>query len=135
VVILVDNPTFPDPKRCMKDARVTWRGTLARFFAIGEPDPHCEISIARHEELSVPYRRLLDEVRAVAPGNVQLFETAPLLCDMQRQRCGVFEGGKFLYSFADHVSDAASTRIGEALNEYLVTGKSGARAPLADSPQ
>ena len=38
---------------------------------------------------------------------------------MARGRCGVFDGDAFLYSFADHVSDEASTRIGRALNDYL----------------
>jgi peptidoglycan/LPS O-acetylase OafA/YrhL len=120
VVIVVDNPTLPDPKRCMKDARVTWHGKLARFFAIGEPDRRCEVTLARHEELSAPYRRLLSEVKAVAPGRVTLFETVPHLCDTAQGRCGIFDQGRFLYSFADHISDEAATRIGKALNAALV---------------
>jgi peptidoglycan/LPS O-acetylase OafA/YrhL len=122
VVILVDNPTFPDPKRCMKDARITWHGWIGRFFAIGQPDPHCEITLERQQELAARYRQLLEAVRKVAPGKVTFFETEPYLCDMARRRCGVFDGDMFLYSFADHVSDAASTRIGQALNDFLLRG-------------
>lgn len=120
VVVIVDNPTFPDPKRCMRDARVTWHGRLASFFAIGEPDPRCEITIARQEALAAPYRRLLAEAVAVSPAKVRLFETIPYLCDTARGRCTVIESGRFQYSFADHVSDEASTRIGAALNASLL---------------
>jgi hypothetical protein len=120
VVFIVDNPTFPDPTRCMKDARVSMHGRLGRFLGIGQPDVHCEIGLDRHEALSAKYRKFLEAVRAVAPERIALFETAPYLCDMKRRTCGVFDGNTFLYSFADHISDEASTRIGRGLNGFLV---------------
>jgi hypothetical protein len=120
VVFVVDNPTFPDPTRCMRDARVTWHGWIGKFLAIGHPDVHCEITIDRQGALAAQYRRFLNAVRAIAPDRISLFETQPYLCDMVRRRCASFDGSTFLYSFADHVSDEASTRIGRALNEHLV---------------
>jgi len=122
VVIVVDNPTFPDPTRCLKNARVSWHGRIARFFAVGTPDVHCEITIARQRELAAQYRRLLQEVQAVAPARVQVFDTEPYLCDVPRGICHVFEGETFLYSYADHISEAAGNRIGKALNERLTSG-------------
>ena len=57
VVIVVDHPTLPDPTRCLSDARVTWHGKVGNFLAIGHPDPRCEISLDRHEQLAAQYRR------------------------------------------------------------------------------
>jgi len=122
VVIVVDNPTLPDPKLCMTDARITWHGKVGNFLGIGKPDARCEISIDRHLELSARYRKLLSEVQRIAPDRITLFDLEPFLCDMARRRCGAFDGDMFLYSFADHVSDAASMRIGKALNDSLVNG-------------
>jgi hypothetical protein len=103
----------------MKDARVGWHGRIARFFAVGQPDVHCEISIARQEELAAQYRQLLREVQAVAPQRVQIFDTEPYLCDVPHGVCRVFDGDTFLYSYADHISEAAATRLGQAINEQL----------------
>ena len=136
VVLVVDNPTLPDPKRCMANARVSLDGPigshLARFFAIGQPDPRCQIDLERHRALSAPYRRLLLEVAQTAPGRISIFETAPYLCDLAAGRCGAFDGDMLLYSFSDHVSDYASTKIGRALNDYLAgSSPMGDRSPKA----
>src|SRR3569623_1803964 len=122
VVLVVDHPTLPDPKLCLKDARVTWHGRIGNFLAIGHADPRCEISLDRHHELATQYRKLLEEVRKVAPDRIYLFDQEPYLCDMAKRRCGAYDGDVLQYSFADHVSDAASTRIGAALNEFLANG-------------
>jgi peptidoglycan/LPS O-acetylase OafA/YrhL len=122
VVIVVDHPTLPDPKRCMHDARVTWHGKIGNFLAIGHADPRCEMSLDKHEQLAAQYRKLVEALRKVAPDRVALFETTPYLCDVARRHCSSLEGGDFLYSFADHVSDMASTRIGQGLNEFLLHG-------------
>ncbi len=129
VVIVVDHPTLPDTKRCLRDARVQWHGRIADFLAIGQPDPRCQMSLDRHEQLAAPYRKLLEEVRAISPQRVTLFETAPHLCDMGRRLCSSFDGDVPLYSFADHISDQASTRIGEALNARLMGGKAAPPSP------
>lgn len=131
VVLVADNPTLPDPKRCMANARITATGPVAAFFAIGQPDPRCTITVARHEELSAQYRRLLEAVQRIAPGRVSIFETVPHLCDMRAGVCHSFEGGAPLYSFSDHVSDGASTTIGKALNEVLARADAPGTAPRA----
>jgi hypothetical protein len=90
------------------------------FFSIGKPDPRCNVSVARHRELTAQYQRLLREVAQIAPGKVSIFDTVPYLCDMGGGMCGAFEGGEHLYSFSDHLSDYASTKVGRALNEHML---------------
>ena len=122
VVLVVDHPTHADPKRCLPDARGTWHGRRGNFLAVGHRDVHCTIGLDRHHELAAQYLKLLDEVRRIAPDRVVLFQQEPYLCDMTRRVCDAADGDMLLYSFADHVSDAASNRIGKALNEFLVNG-------------
>ena len=124
VVLVVDHPTLPDPKLCMTDARVTWHGKIGKFLGIGQPDVRCDLSLDRHRELAGQYRKLLDEVRKIAPDRITLFEQEPYLCDMAKRRCSAYNGDVLQYSFADHVSDAASNRIGKALNDFLVNDPS-----------
>jgi peptidoglycan/LPS O-acetylase OafA/YrhL len=123
VVLVVDHPTLPDPKLCLRDGRVTWHGKIGNFLAIGHPDPRCSITLERHHALSAQYRKLLEEVRRIAPDRIALFDQEPYLCDMARRVCSSQDAkGTILYSFADHISDEASNRIGRALNEFLANG-------------
>jgi hypothetical protein len=39
----------------------------------------------------------------------------PLLCDIPGNLCGVAHERKFLYSYGDHISDYASSRIARAI--------------------
>lgn len=137
VVLVVDNPTLPDPKRCMADARITASSPLADFLSIGKPDSRCTITLQRQNELAAQYLKLLREVVSIDPARVSVFETMPHLCDMGAGICGAYDGDKLLYSFSDHVSDYASTKIGKALNERLAeldhdgTTKGASRARIA----
>jgi peptidoglycan/LPS O-acetylase OafA/YrhL len=119
VVLVADHPTLPDPKRCMRDARVAMKGPLPAFFAVGQPDPRCSITIARHRQLAAQYLHLLDSVAGRYPGRVFVFDTLPHVCDVAAGVCSAEAGGELLYSFSDHVSDHAATRIGAALNVFL----------------
>ena len=119
VVLVVDNPTLPDPKRCIADARITVSGPIADFLSIGKPDVRCTITVAHQNELAAQYLKLLREVARIDPERVSIFETMPHLCDMRAGICGAYDGDNLLYSFSDHVSDYASTKIGKALNDRL----------------
>lgn len=132
VVLVVDNPTLPDPKRCMADARISASGRFAQFLSIGKPDARCTITIERQTELAGQYLKLLQEVQRIDPARVSIFETIPYLCDVGAGVCGAYEGSELLYSFSDHVSDYASTKIGKALNERLAALDRA--ATVMDSP-
>ena len=135
VVLVVDNPTLPDPKRCIADARITVAGPLADFFSIGKPDARCTITVARQNELAGQYLKLLREVVRLDPARVSIFDTMPHLCDMEAGTCGAYEGDELLYSFSDHVSDHASTKIGKALNERLAALDRAGTAQAAPHPR
>lgn len=116
VVLVVDNPTLPHPEDCV--GRKTSSAFLNALLA-APPDPACTITLAKHLELSRPYRELLEEVRRRHPGQVTLFDTLPVLCDLSAQTCAATRNGLFLYGVTDHVSPAAARQLGEALNLQL----------------
>lgn len=119
VVLLVDNPTLPDPKVCVR--RTTVLPVLNAAFGLQTPliRPHCELPLALQLERSQPYRALLGEIEARFAGKVELFDPTALLCDMARGVCPPVMNGRLVYGFTDHVSDHSAGLIGRALNARL----------------
>ena len=116
VVLVVDNPTLPDPKECMsRQTPFTW---LTR--AIEVPlRPRCVVRLTTHLALSRKYRDVLDRIQAENPERVRLFDTTPYLCDLETGTCSTFKGKALLYSYTDHISDYAAGVIGKDLNREL----------------
>lgn len=117
VVLVVDNPTFPDPRDCME--RETSSMFLNRLL-LGGPNEDCSIKIEKHVSLSSKYRELLLEIAAMHPNRVHVFDTMKYLCDMEAGVCRSHKDGRFLYSYSDHLSDYGAGLIGKGLNEYLM---------------
>ncbi len=119
VVLLVDNPTLPDPKVCVR--RTTALSGLNAWFGLETPlvRPHCELPLALQLERSQPYRALLGEIEARFAGRVELFDPSPLLCDMARGVCPPVMDGRLMYGFTDHISDHSAGLVGRALNAHL----------------
>ncbi len=126
VVLLVDNPTLPDPKVCVR--RTTALPALNAAFGLQTPliRPHCELPLSLQLERSQLYRALLGEIEARFAGKVELFDPTALLCDMARGVCPPVKDGRLVYGFTDHVSDHSAGLIGQALNAHLA--KQGAPA-------
>lgn len=122
VVLVVDNPTLPDPGKCLTKARLVPPEPLASWFAVVAPKPGCRLALARHRELSGQYLRLLGEVRQMAPGRIAIFDTVPHLCDEHSGFCTSADGKGVLYSYTDHVSDYAAAKLGTVLNRTLAAG-------------
>lgn len=122
VVLVVDNPTLPHPEDCL--GRTTASAFVDRLLA-APPNPACTIALAKHLELSRPYRELLGEVQRRHPGRVALFDTLPFLCDTSRQTCALSRDGEIQYGVTDHVSEAAARRLGKALNLQLAAPARG----------
>ncbi|MDX8385897.1 MAG: acyltransferase family protein [Gallionella sp.] len=118
VVLVVDNPSFKDPKLCVK--RTTILGVINNYIESQERS-NCSISIDRHMQLSQQYRQLLSEVQRLHPERVSIFETLEHLCDVQSGLCLPYKNEKLLYSYSDHISDYAAEMIGKDLNEFLST--------------
>jgi peptidoglycan/LPS O-acetylase OafA/YrhL len=119
VVLLVDNPTFPDPKDCL--GRKIAVKALAQLLRPTQ-NPACTLTIARHLELSEKYRRLLDDVKSKYPKEVTVFDTIKYLCDTDGGVCLPYKNGRLLYSYSYHLSDYAAGLIGMDLNSYLNGG-------------
>lgn len=118
VVLVVDNPTLPDVRKCLSGPRVRPPAALASWFSVRQ-EVSCGVALQDHLELSARYRALLEEVRRQAPDRIAIFDTLPLLCEKTAGRCGMIDDGGVLYSYSDHISLHAARKIGAALNQQL----------------
>ena len=116
IILLVDNPTFPDPKDCMN--RQTGSEVVNRLL-LNNPNEKCSITIEHHLELSAQYRQLLREIAARNPYTVKIFDTTRYLCDSDKGVCRSHKDGRLLYSYSDHISDYAAGLIGRGINDFL----------------
>ncbi|HZV65988.1 MAG TPA: acyltransferase family protein [Telluria sp.] len=120
VVFVVDNPTLPDPKECL--VRKTSLSILNRSaFVSKKVNWRCSMALDAHIALTAKYRTLLSAVQARHPDKVAVFDTTKYMCDIEENRCQPYKGGRFLYSFGDHISDYAAGLIGKDLNRFLRT--------------
>jgi len=112
VVFVVDNPTLPTPKDCMTD-RVTSSRAFNAILSHRE-NPRCKIGYQRHLELTEKYRRLVADLKRLNPELI-VYDPTHLLCDIPRNVCAISANRNFLYSYADHISDYASSLIAKEL--------------------
>jgi len=108
VVFVIDNPTFPDPTSCISGG-ATSSPFLNRFLR-RKKNPHCTIRYPDHLAGTQAYRQFVDELQRLHPRLV-VYDPTPLLCDIPGNLCAMTEGEKFLYSYGDHVSDYANSKI------------------------
>lgn len=116
VVIVVDNPTLPDPKDCT--GRESYIPIFKEVFT-RKVNNLCYLKLSRHLELSKQYRMLLTMVEREFPGKVRVFDTTKYMCDVEKGGCSPYKNGRALYSYTDHISDYAAGLIGVDLNEFL----------------
>ncbi len=116
IILIVDNPTLPDPEDCL-ERRVSsdYVSSILPFI----PNKDCFLPLARHLELTQQYRALLLEVQAGDPQNIRIFDTTPSLCDIEEGMCLASKNGRRLYWYSDHISDYAAGLIGERLNSFI----------------
>lgn len=116
VVIVVDNPTFPDPRDCV-GRRTT--SALLNTLLVKQVSWRCRLQVSRHLELSKPYLDLLEQVRRTNPGKITIFDTLKYFCDLEKGLCLPYRNGRLLYSYSHHMSDYAAGLIGSDLNRLL----------------
>lgn len=116
VVLVVDNPTLAEPRGCF--FRKTDISVINSYFH-SRKMTGCEIPLDRQLELSEQYRRLLREAKTKFGGNVEIFDTTPILCDEKNNICSVSRNGRSLYSYTDHISGYSADLIGQDLNKFL----------------
>lgn len=117
VVITVDNPTLADPRFCI--SRVTAIPAANWLAGLDKQRAGCSIGLDRHLELSRQYRTVLDRLARKYPNHLRVFDTIGLLCESERRLCSSSSGGKFLYSYDDHISNYAATIIGKELVPFV----------------
>jgi peptidoglycan/LPS O-acetylase OafA/YrhL len=116
VVLLIDNPTLPDPKNCII-RKTSFPGLDGLLTTRGEQ--RCVTSIERHLRLSERYLTLLRSVSERFSRSVTIIDTVPMLCDTREGRCASFKNGRLLYEYTDHISDYAAGLIGSEVNASL----------------
>lgn len=117
VVIVVDNPSLPDPKDCVS------REASSRFLNfIFQPKSNvaCHLTISDHLARTEKYQKLLDTMVTKYPHQVRIFDTLSYMCDEKEGSCKTYKNGRLMYSFGDHISDHASGLIGKDLNDFLM---------------
>ncbi len=117
VVLVVDNPTLPDPRDCLgrKTALPFLNDILAQ-----KTNQQCHLPLDKHIALSKIYRELLQEVASGSPEAIKIFDTTKYMCDLERGVCDPYKDGRLLYSYSDHISDYAGGLIGKDLNVFLI---------------
>ena len=116
VVFVIDNPTFPDPTSCISGG-ATASPFLNQVLRRKE-NPHCTIRYTEHLAGTQAYRQFIGELQRLHPRLV-VYDPTPLLCDVPGNLCAMTEGEKFLYSYGDHVSDYANSKIAREMLPFI----------------
>ena len=88
--------------------------------------PKCSVPLDVYISQSRLYRNLLAELKQRHPADLSVFDATDLLCDYQRRVCELARDGWPLYSFTDHISGFAATKIAARLVP-LAEGLAGGR--------
>ena len=116
VVLVIDNPTLPDPKDCI--ARKTTNPLINQYIV--SENPACRLALSRQLELSSKYRAMLEAIRLESDSNrVSIFDPTSVLCEPDDDLCLPYKNGHLLYSYTDHISDYAAGLVGTELNRFV----------------
>ena len=121
VDVVLDNPTFWHPTRCVS-RKTGWAGLDAYF---DEAKPGCSMSLDTHLERSRIYRDMMSTVQkqlAAQNLDVRIVDTVPVLCELESRRCEMTHKGRYLYDFTDHTSGYGSVRVAEFLLQSRIRG-------------
>jgi peptidoglycan/LPS O-acetylase OafA/YrhL len=108
VVLVIDNPTFPDPTSCISGGATS--SEFLNQFLRRQENPRCTIRHTDQLDGTQAYRQFIGELKKLHPG-LTIYDPTPLLCDVPRNVCTITREGNFLYSYGDHISDYANSMI------------------------
>lgn len=116
VVFVIDNPTLPDPSSCIS-------GDMTPFawlnkFIYRNVNPHCSVQYSDHIKGTAPYQMFIKQLQESNPSLI-VFDPLQQLCDIPNNICTYAENRTFLYSYGDHISDYAASKIARALLPLL----------------
>lgn len=112
VVFVIDNPTLPDPSSCISGdmTPLAWLNKLI----YRNVNPHCTVQYTDHIKGTAPYQTFLKQLQAANP-SLLVFDPLQQLCDIPNNICTYAENRIFLYSYGDHISDYAGSKIAREL--------------------
>jgi peptidoglycan/LPS O-acetylase OafA/YrhL len=116
VVLVIDNPIFPDPTSCISGG-LTHSEFLNKVFT-RKANPACQIPYDQYVAGTKIYRDWMYSLQQQHPG-VVVFDTAPYLCDVKNNLCQITEGNSFLYSYSNHISDFAAKKMGIPITQLV----------------
>ncbi|MBF0416107.1 MAG: acyltransferase [Magnetococcales bacterium] len=123
VVFVIDNPTLPDPRSCIGGGMTS--SPLLNHIFWRKLNERCTLRYSDHRRGTEVYRHWVDRLVADNPG-LMVYDPTPLLCDVERDMCSITRNGQFLYSYTDHMSDYANSRVArELLGRLEEGGKAG----------
>jgi peptidoglycan/LPS O-acetylase OafA/YrhL len=108
VLFIIDNPTFPDPTSCVNGGATS--SPFLNQFLRRKENSYCTIRYTDHLAGTQVYRQFVNELKRLHP-ELTVYDPSPLLCDIPHNTCTITQGGKFLYSYSDHISDYANSMI------------------------
>lgn len=116
VVLVINNPTSPDPRECM-DRRLSGLKSVRALLSLQKSSvesERCTITYRAHQNATVAYRAIVSRLQAGNP-DLLVLDPTPILCDVSQGTCPIARNGKYLYSYGDHISDAANGLIAAQL--------------------
>ncbi len=116
VAFVIDNPTLPDPSSCI-EGEMTSLPVLNRLL-YRAANPNCQMTYTNHLVGTAAYQQFIKQLARRNPA-VIIFNPAPLLCDIPANKCTYHEAKHFLYSYGDHISDYANSKIAKQLLPLL----------------
>jgi peptidoglycan/LPS O-acetylase OafA/YrhL len=120
VALVLDNPTLPDPNSCIQGDMTPYAWLNHVIYRQANPD--CRLSLKAHVVGTAAYRAFFEDLAKTKP-SMLLFDTTPLLCDATADLCTYHEGRHFLYSYGNHISDFASSKLANQLLPLLRTAR------------
>ncbi|WP_332878177.1 acyltransferase family protein [Massilia sp. S19_KUP03_FR1] len=119
VAVVLDNPTLPDPRRCMERAVMAWPGVRSALALRDGAAARCDLAYGQHLAQHQVFVAMVDRLQR-RHASLLVYDPAQVLCDLARKVCPMTLAGKYLYSYGDHVSDTGNGRIADALLPLLV---------------
>lgn len=108
VIVLRDNPTLPDPNDCIAGQMVAV--PLFATLLTRHANPLCSQKLSDHLRWTSSYDELTSKLVQRNP-RLKIFNPLDALCDSPNDRCEIYQGDKFLYSYGDHLSDYANSML------------------------
>lgn len=106
VFIVIDNPTLRHPEDCI--GRITSQPLVNRLLELPAHPQDCTVKYTQFIALTLPYRRLLADLKAKHPSDVTVIPTSDIYCDIHADLCPMVRHGRRLYGYTDHPSDYAA---------------------------